>query len=165
MIEESAQILSCDEQFAIVETEVQTACGGCQSQHSCGTSVLAGLFKNRHNRLRVLNPIQAKPGERVIIGLREQALVQASLMAYLLPLVCMIGLAIAADRFGVSLGWTDTELFSILAGLLGLLGGLLLLNWFTRRHRHDAAYQAVVLRLQTGIPTRVVPSQPAAWKT
>ena len=154
MIEESATVLTCEAEFAIVETQVKAACGACQAEHSCSTSVLSSLFKRRHSRLRVLNPIQAMPGQRVIIGLPEQALVNLSLISYLLPLLWMILLAIGAEKIAVLFAWKGVELMSISGGLLGLTIGLLLLRRFSHRSQHDASYQATILRQETSKPVQ-----------
>lgn len=149
MIEESATVLACQEGYAIVETQVKAACGSCQAESSCSTSVLSGLFKRRQNSLKVLNPIQAKPGERVIIGLQERALVIVSLVAYLMPLVCMILLAITLQAAAEYWHWPNTELASIGGGLFGLTIGLILLKRFSSRSQRKPYYQAVILRQET----------------
>ncbi|MCG8099393.1 MAG: SoxR reducing system RseC family protein, partial [Candidatus Thiodiazotropha taylori] len=97
MIEETAMVVRIDGEYAFVETQKRAACGSCESQGSCSTTVLAGLFKRRYNYLKVANTVLAKPGEQVIIGLQEQALVKLSMLAYLLPLISMILAAIAAQ--------------------------------------------------------------------
>jgi sigma-E factor negative regulatory protein RseC len=152
MIEESATVLACDEDFAFVETQVQAACGACQAQSGCSTSVLSGLFKRRNNRLKVLNPIQAKPGQRVIIGIQEQALVSVSLVAYLLPLLSLILGAVGIQEATEYWQWQGGELGSILGGLSGLIIGLYLVRSFSYRHQHDQSYQAVILRQVPDIP-------------
>ncbi|PVV27727.1 MAG: peptide ABC transporter substrate-binding protein, partial [gamma proteobacterium symbiont of Ctena orbiculata] len=86
MIEEPATVISVDDGYAVVETQQRAACGTCASASSCSTSVLSGLFKRRHNRLRVSNPIHAKPGARVIIGVEENVFLKISFLVYLLPL-------------------------------------------------------------------------------
>jgi sigma-E factor negative regulatory protein RseC len=151
MIEEFARVVICEEGFAIVETQTKAACGDCQAQSGCSTSILAGLFKRRHNRLKVLNPIQAVPGQRVIIGLPEQSLVSISLIAYLLPLASMLLAAIGFQEVAAYWQWQGGELASIIGGLSGLAIGLLLLRGFSRRHAQDPSYQAVILRQAPGI--------------
>ncbi len=146
MIEESATVVQVNDGYTIVTTRQRAACGSCQSAGSCSTTVLSGLFKRRQNQLRVLNPIAAKPGEQVIIGLQEQALLKVSFSAYLLPLACMLLSAIAmqrmSDRFMLPLG----ELPSIVGGLLGLIIGLFLFKRLSVRRSSDSNYQAVILR-------------------
>jgi sigma-E factor negative regulatory protein RseC len=146
MIEESATVVQVKDGYTIVTTRQRAACGSCHSAGSCSTTVLSGLFKRRQNQLRVLNPIAAQPGEQVIIGLQEQALLKVSISAYLLPLACMLLLAIVvqqvSDRFMLSLG----ELPAIVGGLLGLIIGLFLFKRLSVRRSSDSNYQAVILR-------------------
>jgi sigma-E factor negative regulatory protein RseC len=149
MIEENATVVRVEAGYAIVETEQRAACGSCQSAGSCSTTLLSGLFKRRHNQLRVLNPIDARPGQQVIIGLQERALLRVSLAAYLLPLISMLLMAMVtqglSDHFLLQLG----ELPTIVGGLLGLILGLLLFRRLSDRSTTDPDYQAVVLRQVT----------------
>lgn len=146
MIEESATVVQVEDGYTIVQTQQRAACGSCRSAGSCSTTVLSGLFKRRQNQLRVLNPIDAQPGEQVVIGLQEQALLKVSFSAYLLPLACMLLSAIAmqqvADRFLFPFG----ELPAICGGLLGFIIGLFLFKRSYVRRLSDPNYQAVILR-------------------
>ncbi|MES9975722.1 MAG: SoxR reducing system RseC family protein, partial [Candidatus Thiodiazotropha sp.] len=116
MIEEPATVISIDDEHAVVETEQRPACGACANAGGCSTSVLSGLFKRRHNRLRVFNPIHARPGQRVIIGLQENALLKVSFLAYLLPLVCMILMAILMQAAATLFIWQIGELPQVVGG-------------------------------------------------
>jgi sigma-E factor negative regulatory protein RseC len=146
MIEETAKVVRVEGEYAFVETEQRASCGSCQSQGSCSTTVLAGLFKRRKTHLKVTNTVYAKPGEQVVIGVQEQALLKISFLAYLLPIFSMILVAILSqtvvDYFTVSSG----ELPQVVGGLLGLIGGFFLLRFITQKKRHDPGYQAVILR-------------------
>ncbi|MCG7982406.1 MAG: SoxR reducing system RseC family protein [Candidatus Thiodiazotropha lotti] len=146
MIEETAMVVRIEGEYAFVETEKRAACGSCESQGSCSTTVLAGLFKRRYNHLRVLNTVLAKPGEQVVIGLQEQALLKLSMLAYLLPLIFMILAAIAAQYLIGLFNIQSGELPQVIGGLLGLIGGFFLLRLLAYKNRHDPGYQAVILR-------------------
>lgn len=102
-----------------VETESRSACSHCGSG-SCSTSVLAKWSRARPNRLRLLNRLQLRPGQRVVIGIPDQVLVAASLWAYLSPLLLMLGAAGLAATLGLG------DLARALAALAGLLVGLAL---------------------------------------
>lgn len=156
MIEETATVVGLQDDFAIVETAQRAACGSCSSADGCSTSVLSGLFKRRLNQMKVLNPIQARPGEQVIIGLQEGALLKVSLAAYLLPLLCTILFAISAQFLTRQLELQGGELPSILGGLLGLLAGLNLFKRITAQKASDPAYQAVILRQANTQPVKFV---------
>jgi sigma-E factor negative regulatory protein RseC len=146
MIEETATVVRVDDEYAFVETQKRAACGSCQSQSSCSTTVLSGLFKRRFNHLKVLNTVSAKPGEQVVIGLQEQALIRLSMLAYLMPLFCMILVAIAAQYLMDTYTAYRGELPQVIGGLLGLIGGFFLLKLLAFKNRHDPDYQAVMLR-------------------
>lgn len=146
MIEESATVVRVSDDYAIVETEQRAACGSCQSAGNCSTSLLSGLFKRRQNQLRVLNPIDAQPGQRVVIGVQENALLKVSFSAYLLPLLCMLFMAIAVEQLADRFLYRFGELPIIGGGLLGLVIGLLLFRRLSARRLLDPDYQAVILR-------------------
>lgn len=146
MIEENATVVRLEEDYAYVETAQRAACGSCQSAGSCSTTVLSGLFKRRRNQLKVLNPIQAQPGQQVIIGLQEQALLKVSLSAYLLPLASMLLSAILMQQLSERLQFSLGELPSIAGGLLGLIIGLFLFRRLSQGRSSDPGYQAVILR-------------------
>lgn len=146
MIEENATVVQVKSGYAIVETQQRAACGSCDSAGSCSTTVLSGLFKRRHNQLKVLNPIDAQPGQQVIIGLQERALLKVSFLAYLLPLAGMLLLAMLAQQLALNIGLGLGELPGVVGGLLGFITGLILFRRISLNRSADPNYQAVILR-------------------
>ncbi|OOZ37370.1 SoxR reducing system RseC family protein [Solemya velesiana gill symbiont] len=146
MLEEPALVTNSEDGYAIVETQRKTTCGGCEAGSTCGTNVLAKVFGNRKSSFRVRNPIGAKPGERVIIGLPESALPKASVIFYLVPLVAMMLGAMLGEWLAGQLNFSSTEPMAIFCGLLGLLAGLLGARYFSLNASRDNQYQAVILR-------------------
>jgi sigma-E factor negative regulatory protein RseC len=132
MIEQTALVVSVQGDLAEVEGEHQGACGGCAVDGACGTSLIARYFGRRRPVLEVRNPIGARPGDRVIIGLPEGALLTASFLAYLAPLVSMIGAAIAGAQIADFLAPAYARGLSVLAGLGGLVAAL---GWLARMSR------------------------------
>ena len=120
MIEETATVTASEGGFAQVETQRETACGGCSAKSACGTSALAKLFANRRASVRVLNPIGARPGEQVIVGLDESALTRVSFVFYIIPLLSLFLFAAGGEWLSGYLGFAATELSAIFGGLLGL---------------------------------------------
>ncbi|MCP5306507.1 MAG: SoxR reducing system RseC family protein [Chromatiaceae bacterium] len=123
MIEEQAQVVGVDGAYAEIATERRSACGTCAAQSGCGTSVLAAWFPQRRLTFRVRNGIDAKVGDRVIVGLDEGALQRGALWLYLVPLAGLLVGAIAGDRLFLHLSWSS-ELGAVAIGLLGLSVGL-----------------------------------------
>ena len=119
IVEEPGIIISLDGNYASVAPLVQTGCQSCASNGSCGTSLLAPLFGNKKRLLVAENTINANPGDEIIIGLNRTALVFASLMVYLLPLLVLVIAAMTGEAIAHELGLEDGEIIAILSGLGG----------------------------------------------
>lgn len=145
MIEETAIIQQTEQGIAWVETLRKSACDSCAVNKGCGTSVLAKVLGRKHSRVRVLNPLGALPGEQVVVGIHEQALVKGSLAVYMAPLAGLLAGAIGGGLLGQWLQWTG-EVLSIALGLAGLGLGFWWLGGYTRKISQDKRYQPVILR-------------------
>lgn len=126
-------VVGLEGKFALVQTQRQSACGGCQSTSSCGISALAKLFSNSSSApMKVENTLNVKVGDQVALKLDESRLVLHAFMAYGLPLIGLFLSAILLKWAGLTLlSFTEgqAELLSILGGIFGLFVG-----WsFTRR--------------------------------
>lgn len=132
MIEQTALVISTRGDLAEVQGEHQGACGGCSGGGACATSLIARYFGRRRPVLQVRNPVGARPGDQVIIGLPEGTLLKASALAYLAPLLAMVGAAIAGARIADLLAPAHAQGLSILAGLGGLVAAL---AWLARLNR------------------------------
>ena len=74
MIEEQGEVVEVQGEFAWIESERTTTCGSCAVRKGCGTSAIAKVLGQRRVRLRVLNRIDARVGDRVVIGIAESGL-------------------------------------------------------------------------------------------
>ncbi len=132
MLEETGKVVAIEGCYAVIETRQRSACGHCGVGDSCGTSVLAGLFSRRRNQVRLENHLKLSVGDRAVIGINESVLVSTAVMAYLLPLLMMITLAVISSLSGFGDG------INFLVGMLGLIGGMTIIN----RIMGDKDYQA-----------------------
>jgi sigma-E factor negative regulatory protein RseC len=145
MIEEQARVISVEAGgYAWVETQRQGTCTSCAVNKGCGTATLAKWFESRRNRVRVLDPIDTQAGDRVVVGVDESALVKGSLVVYMLPLICLISMAIFGNHLMATTGYG--ELASVVFGLFGLTVGWGGVSWFSRKISVDSHYQPVILR-------------------
>ena len=108
MLKETALVVSTSHGQAKVAIVRSEACGNCPAKSMC--SAASGNI----NVLEVRNPVEARPGEKVIIELQPEALVKATAMVYLLPATAMVA--------GATAGWLQTgsdpgAMFGALAGL------------------------------------------------
>lgn len=120
---------------AWVVSEAPTSCGACGGK-GCGSSVFARLWHPEEPEYRVANPIDAAPGEAVVVGLPEGALLRAALLAYGAPLALVL-LGAMAGQF----------LYGEPGAMAGGLCGLLLAALVLRRNRSDTV--PVILRRGT----------------
>lgn len=146
MLEETAQIVAVEGAEVWVETERRSSCSSCAVSSGCGSAALAKVLGRRRSRVRALSDIPLSVGDRVVIGIQEQAVVRGSLAVYAVP-VAMLLLGAGLGELGASrFLWHNAELASVVLGIAGLAGGLWWLKRFSRRIRHSAEYQPVVLR-------------------
>ena len=96
--------------------------------------------------MRAINSIGARAGDRVVLGLAEDALLQGSAAVYLAPLATMLIAAGAGEWLAGSLELAAPDAVSVVFGLLGLGIGLAWLRRFSRSARDDARYQPVLVR-------------------
>jgi sigma-E factor negative regulatory protein RseC len=146
MIEESGEIISCEGEYAWVETRRKSACASCSANKGCGTGTLSKLYGERFNRVRALNDIRAVPGQQVVIGLEENALVRGSLAVYGLPLVTLVVAALLGKAVATEMAMQEADGLIALFGLAGLAFGFYLVRIFSRKVAHDSHYQPVILR-------------------
>lgn len=159
MIEETARVVRVDGQDAWVETQRKSTCSSCAAQYGCGTSTLAKVLGKRRALIRVLTRLDLEPGDRVVLGIHERALVRGSVAVYAVPIILMLLGAIGGE-FGAQQNlWSSGELASIVLGISGLGGGLYWLARFTRRIRNDRDFQPVVLRKLSDAVPHPLPQQ------
>lgn len=139
MVEASGTVVAVRNGQLQVETQPRSTCAHC-STDSCATSVVAKLFGAKRSRVWLENTLGARPGEQVVIGIQDKLLLRASLLSYLLPLVCMLAVAALGDARGATEG---------LQGLLavgGLAAGFALAGWIARRARSRRRFRPQLLR-------------------
>jgi len=154
MIEERARVLRVRGDTAEIVTDRHPACGNCAAKSGCGTSLLAAWFPRRHLTFELRNDIGAQPGDSVVVGLDEGLLQRGSLLLYALPLGGLLLGAVLGERLFLGLGLA-AELGAVLAGLLGLIGALLLVRRTSQHGRR--AQQGVRLLRVARHPTGIVP--------
>ncbi|WP_263078785.1 SoxR reducing system RseC family protein [Endozoicomonas sp. Mp262] len=128
MIEEHAEVVAVNDQWAWLETARKSACDGCNAKSGCGKH-LAEKFQRRSNKhyLRIDNDRTLSEGDRVIIGISEGALLEASVLVYFVPLLFLMAAIWLASFMGLS------DSFTLLTGASGLFVGFVLVRLLSRR--------------------------------
>lgn len=152
MLEESGRVVDVEGEFAWVESDRTTACGGCSARAGCGTGAIASVLGRKRLRLRAVNTAEAHIGDRVVIGIAESGVVRGSLAVYAVPLAGLFAGAIAGQFAGMQIAPGTGDFPAIAGALAGMAAGLAWLRRFSRVTQTDAAFQPVVLRRDTQIP-------------
>ena len=118
LVEGIARVVGVDGAVAWLEPEQGPSCAGCASL-GCGARGL-GTVASRlaARRFPLTGHLDLRVGDRVVVGVRGDALLKAALTAYALPLVAMLG----AGGLAQSLAGNDGV--TLAASVAGLLLGL-----------------------------------------
>lgn len=150
MIEEVAEVTRIGQGFAEIMPESSGGCSSCSSQSSCSSSASAFSFlsgkKHEPQAIRVQNPVYAKPGDKVIVGVRANTVLKGSLLAYFLPLLILLASAVLGSAVFEALG-LNAELGSILMGAVGLLAGFKFVTGLFKHSNLSSSFEAVILRV------------------
>ncbi len=146
MIEQKAKVISTKQGYAWVVPQYDTDCGSCASKTGCSSaSSLFSFLKPASEKLYVVNPLHAKPGDEVVIGMQGNALLIYSVFAYLLPLLSMLAFAILGNQLFLLAG-LQNELGTVLAGVAGLISGFKLAGWLSSQVAKSEEARPVILR-------------------
>ena len=150
MIEEIAEVVSVGQGFAKVLPEKGGSCLSCSSKTSCSSSsdsfsFLTGTRKSPRT-IRVHNPVYAKPGDRVVVGVKPNTVLKGSILAYLVPLMALLVFATLGNILFEEIGM-NAEAGSIMMGLLGLYVGFQLVAGVFKNAVIAKDFEAVILRV------------------
>jgi len=122
MIEEKALVVSSNAQYAWVSPLRSAGCSGCPSAATCSSSFLNSILRQRSERtVKIDNLDGVSAGEHVIVGIHSVNFILSSMLAYLLPILCLILFSLIGQIF-------FSETTSIVLGILGLGFGLFAAN-------------------------------------
>lgn len=146
MLESEAIVVSVVNGTTFVEPQTSSGCGGknCATQ-GCSTAVLTQLFSQSPKSLEVQNPISARVGERVVVGLQEGAFLKSAIAVYLLPLMALlIGAALGIYWAGYN---EKSDLYAGFGALVGLISSVFVLKYFAPAFLPLSAQPIILRRL------------------
>jgi sigma-E factor negative regulatory protein RseC len=116
MVEGIAQVVAIEGTMAWLVPEQGTSCGGCASGSACGAKGIGTVASRlEQRRFQLVNDAGLRVGERVVLGIHENALLRASITAYLIPLVALL---IAGAFAQWAVGRDTITMAAMLAGLV-----------------------------------------------
>ena len=122
-VEGIAQVVALEGDRAWLVPEQTSSCGGCASSSVCGSKGIGTIATRLEaRRFQLVNDYGLRIGDRVVVGIRENALIKASITAYALPLFTLLGAGALAQW------WAGSDLITMAAMFAGLAAGL----WLAR---------------------------------
>lgn len=146
MILERARVVRCEDGRVWVSSESQSGCRRCAEGRGCGGGVFARLLGDRLRYIRIDSNETFAPGDIVMIGLDERALLAGAFLAYLVPVIGLLLGALLTSRIATG----DA------AVMLGAGVGFTLALLWLRRH---AARHAADPRFEPRIVQRLAPDE------
>jgi sigma-E factor negative regulatory protein RseC len=104
---------------AWVKTVQSSACKSCSAQHSCNQN-----SKGQDREVEAVNLVNAKVGDLIQISIDTRALLKATLLLYIFPIVCMLAGGLIGNTIGVRMGMNPSPASALIAvaSFLGALG-------------------------------------------
>jgi len=140
MMQEQAVVVAINGQKVSVETERQSSCGQCSARSGCGSALLGKFFNRNKQHLIVETDLSLVVGDKILLGLDENALLRGSFIVYAIPLLMMLLLPMIVGQFVLS------EAVSILSAAVGFSAGIIYVKYFSIVARSEENFSPVVLK-------------------
>lgn len=145
MMEETARVVAVEGEYALLQTQRQSACQSCSMKTGCGTSVVSQVVGQRSSQFKVENTLEVKIGDEVVIGLQENSLVKGSVLIYALPILLMLGAGLLGDYLAQSYDY-NRDLLGFGFALTGFVISLPTIRWIINRTAMKQQMQPQLLR-------------------
>ncbi|MCH8501753.1 MAG: SoxR reducing system RseC family protein [Aliidiomarina sp.] len=89
MIRELGEVIAVDGHSVTIQTQLKSGCSGCQQQNHCGAGLLAKAFPDRRGVFDVWLENPPTVGAQVELLMPEKAMMQFSVLMYLLPIFAL----------------------------------------------------------------------------
>lgn len=152
MLTEVGRVVAVEDDSLWVETLRQSTCGACAAQKACGHGLLNRFAAGRKGLIRVLpgscSPRDCRVDDQVRISIPEEVILRGSLIAYVLPLLCMLaGAGLAGAGLAVRFPGVGQDVLAALGAIAGLAAGFALVRLHGERHRNDESFQPVLVEV------------------
>lgn len=125
---------------AWVKTVRSSACESCASRDSCNPD--GGEFQE----VEAINDANARVGDRIQISISSGAILKATFLLYLFPVICMIAGGVFGNWLAPSLG-TNPSAIAALAALLCLGASLLIVRAGGQHMGSKDTYRPRIIRI------------------
>ncbi len=124
---------------AWVKTVKSAACEGCASRHSCESA-------GNDMKVKAINQASAGVGDRIVLNFQTGALLRATFLLYVFPIICMIAGAVAGQKIAPILGY-NSSVMSVLSGFLFFTIAVLVIKTRSDKMALKQEYQPKIIRI------------------
>lgn len=145
MLFEHGTVVAVEHDGLWLETLKQSSCKQCSAQKGCGQKLMVTSAASKMTRIKatLLKPQESlywQVGDIAEIAIDEFALVNATLIAYGIPLLVMLLATVISNVYSV------TDVYVALFAFLGLLLGGTFVRWHSAINLDNTGYHAKVVR-------------------
>ena len=124
---------------AWVKTVRSSSCEGCASHDSCESA-------GKDMKVKAINLVGAKVGDRIILNFQTGALLRATFLLYVFPIICMIIGAFVGQKAASSMGYSP-PVMSVVAGFLFFTIAVLVIKIKSDTMSRKQEYQPKIIRI------------------
>ncbi len=124
---------------AWVKTVRSSSCEGCASHDSCESA-------GKDMKVKAINLVGAKVGDRIVLNFQTGALLRATFLLYVFPIICMIIGAVVGQKIAPVLGYSSSVM-SVFAGFLFFTIAVLVIKIKSDTMSRKQEYQPKIIRI------------------
>ena len=127
---------------ALVKTTKSSACEGCSSKESCNS-----MGSGKEMEVEVINPANAKEGDKVVIEFKSSSLLKASFLIHIFPILCLVAGAIVGQEVAVKFS-LDKSATSAIFGFLFFVLAFLIVRLVGEKMADKDSYKPRIIRVK-----------------
>jgi len=140
MIEEEGMVIETGDGTAKVAIMKKSACENCAASGVC--------HPGEQEYMEASNPLGAKKGQKVKVVVAPQVYLKASIVLYGVPMVALVGGAIAAKNIAERSGSVaNSDLWAFLGGMCCLFVSFLFIRRYNKKVERTREYQPVIAEI------------------
>lgn len=126
-------------EFAKVEARRSASCEGCASKDTCKPNSNASMI------IEVINPINARVGDRICFEVEAGVLLKSTFVIYLMPVIfLLIGAWAGGEIAQIYPLFKKEEILSVISGSLFFLVSVFILISFNRYFSKNKRYKPMI---------------------
>lgn len=126
---------------ALVKTVQPSACKSCSARNNCNPSA-----KGKEREVEALNVVNANEGDLIQISMETGALLMATFLLYIFPVICLLIGASIGHAIGLSLD-TSSSTASAIGGIICFTASIFLVRKMANRMAIKQRYQPKITRI------------------